>query len=178
MDEVVEFTPPVMSAGVMLEGFRLATERYHAAMSDPDYRRMLLALFEALNWATALDDRLKDDWKHSQPKGVGVWPEGFTHRDTIRGLRYVRARVHHQWAAAIYRSWVGAPYPPVRDPEWRWLPAQHLLPPPPKHRHFRDEYDWQLAAEPVRDTLGGLDECFSEAVTALELTAGEAADRS
>lgn len=57
-----------------------------------------IALFEALNWAVSLDDRLANDW----PDNVGrAWQGEVENGGAIRGLRYARNCVHHDWALAV-----------------------------------------------------------------------------
>ena len=59
----------------MVMGFKMAVERFIAAGSGRDPMAAAIPLFEALNWAVALDERLCKDWvpdgKDRQP-GCGT----------------------------------------------------------------------------------------------------------
>jgi hypothetical protein len=54
---------------------------------DPDPDQAFFAIFEALNWAAAVDDRLKE--------AVRYRPRGFDQRESLLGFRYARNAVHH-----------------------------------------------------------------------------------
>jgi hypothetical protein len=77
-------------------------------VTGPDPVRAFMPLFEALNWAAAIDFRLQRDWP-GQPSEKGRWSDAFDAGKTLRGLRFARNRVHHQWADAIARAADHAP---------------------------------------------------------------------
>lgn len=60
-----------------------------------------LALFEALNWGVSLDERLCVDWPYEEIAFGKYWCDDFTGGDLIRGLRYARNAVHHDWSLAL-----------------------------------------------------------------------------
>jgi hypothetical protein len=124
---------------------RLATERIEAFMP----------IFEALNWAAALDARIADSegW---------AWRERVRDAEVVAGFRYARHRAHHQWASVLYVT-SGASLPaPLPAPlfEWRWrrdLPVG-------RDERGREEYDAHLADVPARYTLDTLRAVFETAI--------------
>jgi hypothetical protein len=59
------------------------------------------ALFEALNWAVALDERTAAHWA---PEGTPLgwhWRERFASGPLIQAVSYARNSVHHQWSDAL-----------------------------------------------------------------------------
>ena len=71
-----------------------------AAPSEPDLTQPVLtpvwsaALFESLNWAVTLDYRLRHD-------DNDAWATRVDGGDVVRGIRYARNCVHHDWASAL-----------------------------------------------------------------------------
>ena len=59
------------------------------------------ALFEALNWAVSLDDRLVIDWPFEEIEHGKYWCDEFRGGGLIRGLRFVRNSVHHDWSLSL-----------------------------------------------------------------------------
>ena len=73
----------------LMDGFVEARARFQAAV-DRDARPedTFIPLFEALSWIHTIDDFLKN--------------RGIKDEESLRrGFRFVRNRVHHQWADAI-----------------------------------------------------------------------------
>jgi hypothetical protein len=74
---------------------------------EPDLDREIttferfLALFEALNWGVSLDDRLTNDWPFGQITFGDYWCDEFAGGGLIRGFRYARNAVHHDWSPAL-----------------------------------------------------------------------------
>jgi hypothetical protein len=72
---------------------------------DPDEQLVIveryLALFEALNWGVSLDERLRVDWPYEEIAFGKYWCDDFTGGGLIRGLRYARNAVHHDWSLAL-----------------------------------------------------------------------------
>jgi hypothetical protein len=102
-------------------------------------------LFEALHWVVSIQNF---DKKHGQRIDDPV----------SRSLRFVRNRVHHDWAAAIEAR----PFPvgtrSAARPSvtwfsfaWCWRPIEQL--PPEGNREGEDEYRDHLADKRVRETL-------------------------
>jgi hypothetical protein len=71
-----------------------------APPSEPDLTQPVLtpawsaALFESLNWAVSLDDRLRRDDDNE-------WATRVDGGGVVRGIRYARNCVHHDWASAL-----------------------------------------------------------------------------
>ena len=152
----------------LLGGFEAASQRFYDASLGEDADSTFRPLFESLQWAVSLDDRLQASWKAAPTNHAEWWSDGFIHGDDVKGVRHARHRVHHQWADAVYLS-AGAQFPmtlPFAFHEWRW----RLDMPPGRDDRFKREYDDHLAATPVRVTLGSLSLCFHDA-------AGELGDR-
>jgi hypothetical protein len=114
-----------------------------------------IAIFDALNWAVAIHDRLDhelgDDWDVNDPDG-----------DVVEGFRYARNIVHHEWLDALYMTdGFVLPSPlPVGFFEWRWIPTLEGS----KHRG-RQEYHDRLADQPVRFTLATLADVHGRAAS-------------
>lgn len=149
----------------MIRGFEEASRRFNDVMRGRDADATFLALFEALNWAVSIDDRFRSIWETEQ-RSMTWWTEGFTHGDVVKGVRFGRNRVHHQWADALWLSTAGFAFPlqfPLGFVEWRWRPEL----PPGRDDTFKAEYDYRMAAAPARRTLGELADCFGDARRAL-----------
>jgi hypothetical protein len=121
----------------MVVGYDRATARFHDARMGTDPAEAFIPLFESLNWAASIDERL-----------------GYPDRPELRGLRFARNRVHHQYADALWLDRRGAALPIALDPgspffEWRW--KQTL--PEGRHRRDGDAYAAYLAGHPARFTL-------------------------
>ena len=112
-----------VSATDLLHGLAKAYERFMSegrlAVEPVD---AYMPIFEALNWAAALDERIAVD-----AKGWS-WRKRVSNGEFVAGLRFAHNRAHHQWAAVLYVT-TGAILPtylPMPLFEWRWrrdLPA-------------------------------------------------------
>jgi len=128
----------------LLEGFKQAHQRFRVAKNDDDSRQMFFTLFESLNWIASIDDRLRD----KNPS----WQDQFGKKgQIIRALRFVRDRVHHQWADAVYiRPGVSVPVEiPTRLSDWVWIEASQL--PVPLEEHFRNPHGKKLYQQLLED---------------------------
>jgi hypothetical protein len=96
------YDQPIVTFRVMLRGYQEAFERFQGTGSVMDAVLSAIALFEALNWAVAFDDRCGAHWvPDGKPLGP-KWLERWTGDATIaRAIRFARNRVHHQWAEAL-----------------------------------------------------------------------------
>lgn len=149
-----------MPFAAMVLGFRLAVERFQEAGRAPDPVAAVIPLFEALNWAVALDERLRKDWipdgKESPPGWD--WPmrlRGETETDIVRGVQFIRNRVHHQWADAVRLVEARHYYPP-RQSEWVWVAASDLPNTERGHDNGRDGYERMVEGHPADFTLSTL----------------------
>jgi hypothetical protein len=68
------------------------------------------ALFEALNWAVSLDDRLSRDWPFEEIAFGKYWCDDFAGGGLIRGLRHARNAVHHDWSLALDIDPIESPF--------------------------------------------------------------------
>jgi hypothetical protein len=90
--------------GTLLAGYQQAYNRWMAGPridTDPD--QAFFGIFEALNWAVVVDNRLKET--------LLGWPGGYDGRDYLIGFRYARNAVHHDWAEALWLDRRGAVLP-------------------------------------------------------------------
>jgi hypothetical protein len=125
---------------------------------------IFLPLFEALNWAVSLDDRIGRLW----PKTGRDWHRDVQCGGRVRALRYARNSVHHDWAQAIdlperHRHLPGRQT--VVRWEWAWPLPLKL----PRYEDLDGEraYRSQLAGTCVVVTLSELGAGFAEAVNHL-----------
>ena len=129
------------------------------------------ALFEALNWAVALDDVIAETWRpHGEREGFN-WRSLVDGGELLDGVRYARHRVHHQWADALRRREGVDTILPFRGHSWEWRDVEELPPAPPKRNDERGEvaYRAMVAKERrVAYTLTQLDAVFSQAMGFLE----------
>jgi hypothetical protein len=142
---------------LMIRGFAQAKERYARAADVTGPEPAYFALFEALNWAVAVDDVVAEVWR---PAGVH---EGYNWRARIEGadilvaVRTARNLVHHHWARApqmvLHQGRHG----------WVWPDAASL--PPPTTRFDSSTgvpvYRRLMAGVSVADTLHQVDAIFA-----------------
>jgi hypothetical protein len=140
---------------MMMRGFTAAKTRFDTAAELPGSEPAYFGLFEALNWAIALDDVIGEIW---QPEGEAQsweWRKRIAGAEVLIGVRYVRNLVHHHWARALRFEPVGG------RPHWVW-PASGVLPPPIKREQWAVPfYDDLLAGNRAADTLHSVDAVFA-----------------
>lgn len=126
-----------VAPGTLLRGLREAATRFEDASRGGDSEATFLPLFEALNWTVSLDERL-----------------GYPRSPVLRGLRYARNRVHHQWADALeITPGRGLPFAlPTILGDWSW--RQSL--PPGRDSRGEAEYEAYLAGRAARATLNSV----------------------
>jgi hypothetical protein len=104
----------------MVIGFADAVERFQAAEFDPV--AAYNALFEALNWTVALDDRARKHWAPEGKPLDWAWRKRLGHgAEVLGGVRYARNRVHHQWSDAMTST-----FRPTEFVPWMWRPEAEL----------------------------------------------------
>ncbi len=109
----------------MLAGYTDAVARLEEAARRGDSPRTYNGVFEALNWAVALDDRVGHHWAPDGETLNWRWRERVGHgAEIMGGVRFVRNSVHHQWSDAM-RAAPGALLPTVLQ-HWVWRPADEL----------------------------------------------------
>jgi hypothetical protein len=140
----------VVDRKTLVSGFSQVLARFSAVVKGKEPEPAFHALFEALSWAVSIDELLK-----------------FPSQVELRGLRFARHRVHHQWADALRLDEGGFSFPmtfPLVFFEWRWRLATEL----PKGRddRGREEYETHLAGRPARVTLRAVDEYLRGLISA------------
>jgi len=156
----------------MVMGFKMSVERFTEAGSERDPITASIPLFEALNWAVALDERLCKDWipdgKDRQPgKDWPVRLASEADAEAVRGIRFIRNRVQHQWADALCLAKAESHYPP-RELEWTWVSAVDLPKADPGHDRGREGYERLLAGRAAEYTLVFLVETYEFVTQLLE----------
>lgn len=152
-------------AGVLIHGYVGAAGRFHAAADGRDPDAAFFALFEALNWAVAVDDVLGEIWRPAGTREGYDWRARVPNGEVMDGVRYVRNLVHHHWADAVRVEDGGATFPmrfPVRFFSWVWRAADELPPPTSRWDKLRrSSYESLLAGRNAETTLASLAEVFS-----------------
>jgi hypothetical protein len=154
---------------MVLAGYRSAVGRYNTGRLTQDVAATYHPLFEALNWAVALDDQTRARWSpQGKPLNWG-WRDKIDSGDYVRAVRFARNRVHHQWADALELTTDGFTFPitfPMVFHEWRWRRSVDL----PVGDDSRDEatYDRLLANHPARHILQQLGETYAQVADLLE----------
>lgn len=165
---------PVVTVRVMVGGYRDALARFQEAAETWDHDITFQPLFEALSWATAIDERCRRIWvpdgKDDRPGYE--WQKRLNGHETLKGVRFVRNRVHHQWAEAFESRDVRSARKnrPIRYVAWVWKRVEDLPEAPAKHRdvRIRPFYVRLLAGKPVEATLIGLATTFDQIANLLE----------
>jgi hypothetical protein len=152
---------------VLIDGFGQACNRFYTVMNETGHDAAFVPLFEALSWVVCLDERFQDLLPAS-PTGGRFWSDDFSHGDTVKGVRFARNRVQHQWADALAFS-PGTHQPRQAAGEWRW---RHTMS-SGGNSQFEAQYKQYVAGHPVRVTLGQLQECFAAAANELVDDLGE-----
>lgn len=88
-------------AGLLREEFKDEAGEEADLDEDLPTSERYFALFEALNWGVSLDDRLTRDWPFEEITFGQYWCDEFAGGDLIRGFRYARNAVHHDWSPAL-----------------------------------------------------------------------------
>jgi hypothetical protein len=168
----VESTESIQTFATMFDGYDQALTRLERAAKGKEPAPAFIALFEALNWAVALDERARKRWT---PEGG---PLGYDWRGRVPGAHLMRAvgfarnNVHHQWSDALALDEAGGrAYPktyPIVFFEWRWRALSELPARRPegsangKERQAEEEAEYRekLEGKPARATLHELGEAF------------------
>jgi hypothetical protein len=168
-----DFSGKRVRVRLLTDGYAQSYERFEVAEGDDNPIAAFFALFEALNWAHAVDDLIAKTWS---PRGKVVgydWRTdpairgaGAELSNIMQGLRYVRNRVHHQWADALVtdKATSGLTFPmtfpatfgPVSS--WAWRSADDLPTPSneAKEAPGREAYTTALAGRKPDDALEAL----------------------
>jgi hypothetical protein len=172
-----DFSGKRVRVRLLAQGYSQAYGRFAVAEGEDDPIAAFFALFEALNWAHAIDDLIAKTWS---PRGKVVGYEWRTDpairgagdelAAIMSGLRYTRNRVHHQWADALdtTRRTGGLTFP-ITFPAtfgsvsaWVWRPADDLPTPSNQTKEAvgRHAYETALAGRKPDEALGALSVTF------------------
>jgi len=137
----------------MILDYQWAVERFQNAIEASAPRLAVRSIFEALNWATSIDERIAKQWA---PRGdvLGFdWRAQIEGAEIMAGVGFARNRAHHQWANAIVLE--VAPESSI----WRWCATHNLPPADARHPDRRGEqiYRDMLGGRPVRPELDVLE---------------------
>jgi hypothetical protein len=166
------YEEPIVTFRIMLRGYREAVGRFRIAAATMDPEPGIIALFEALNWAVALDERCGKHWApDGEPLG-SKWLERWSGDVAIaRGIRFARNRAHHQWAEALMLHFVNVRSDRPNDEfEWRWRAAAELPSAPPERADRRGEkaYEELLAGHAAETTLSSVEDLYDDLANLLE----------
>jgi hypothetical protein len=81
----------------MVRGYHQANERYYAAAAANQSEAAYFALFEALNWAVAVDDVVAEIWRPAGARERYSWRGRVPSADVLPAVRTVRNLIHHHW---------------------------------------------------------------------------------
>jgi hypothetical protein len=161
----------IQTFAAMFSGYDLALSRLETAVKEKEPTPAFIALFEALNWAVALDDRACEHWTPER-KALGFgWRDRVKGAHLMQAVRFARNNVHHQWSDALELDESGLELPatlPAGFFEWRWRALGKLPARPParsekaKARQAEEEaaYGQELEGKTARMTLHELGEAF------------------
>lgn len=160
----------IVTFRMLYEGYIAAYGRFVVAAKGRDAAKGFHPLFETLNWAVALDDRIGAHWA---PEGKPLdwrWRERVSGAEVMKGVRWARNSVHHQWSDTLVQT-KGARFPmtfPVVFFEWVWRPARELPDPGRPDSNGEIAYEEHLEGRPARVTLAQLSEVFDSVRDLLE----------
>ena len=146
----------IVTFEAMFIGYVDALNRFEVVAKDHDPASAYVPVFEALNWACALDDRTAAHFApEGKPLGFG-WRKRIANAEVMGGVRYARNSVHHQWSDAMLLSGSESVFR-----EWVWRPADDL-PPPDKRPNSDGErfYRQQIEGHSVAGSLNVLGGVF------------------
>ena len=124
-----------------MRGYAQAYERFRVAAGTHDPEPAFFALFEALDWAYALDDVIRLIWVPAGKPLNFEWRDLVQDGEIMSGVRFIRNVVQHQWADAI--RWDGE--------RWVWRAATEL--PSGGDQRLRPVYEELMEGRLVEDTL-------------------------
>jgi hypothetical protein len=157
---------------MLLSGYAHALQRLQDAIGYTDAVGTFRAVFESLNWASCIDDRIGEHWAPEGQPLSWKWRERVAGAELMAGVRFARNRVHHQWVDAIYFNEAGGLTFPVTFPllfsTYRWRALSEL----PRGNDDRGSqvYVEHLEHQPLEKTLLHLGRAFEWVGQLLEPT--------
>jgi hypothetical protein len=152
---------PVVSLETLFDGFEQAFERWtRVQFATHDPITTFIPMFETLEWAACLDERLGWIWARPGESRLLEWSKD------LRGLRWARHRVRHDWAVAV-RVVRSAELPGHYEgaPEYEWVWRDNLPESEPVKAHLRKDEQHYLskpAGKPARVTINLVREFFRQ----------------
>lgn len=162
----------IITFRVLHSGYVAAHARFARASKQGDGIAAFLPLFETLNWAVALEDRIRQHWA---PEGKPLdweWRERVSGGELMQGVRWARNGVHHRWSDALAPS-EGFQFPitfPLAFFEWVWRPTTELPELARPYPEGQVAYEHHLQGRPARVTLASLLAVFESVVDLWEPT--------
>jgi len=154
----------IQTFAAMFEGYAHAVGRFHEAAKTRDPTAAFIPLFEALDWAVSLDERAAKHWTPAGESLGWAWRDKVRGAEVMRGVRFVRNSVHHDWTDALELDEEhGRTFPmtfPVVFFEWRWRPASELPEADRKDANGEEVYRESLEGQPARLTLEAIGQVF------------------
>jgi hypothetical protein len=189
--EVKPYEDNKVTVALQLRGLHEAADRLEESTADRENAAgTFLPLFEVLNWATALDERIRYLWRPDGKKEkLGVdWPSRLGGADIVYAVAWARNIVHHQWADALRLDEVGHGLYPSDDllpgddvyprDEWAWVWKTRADMPERKQRSSktkqtgtvdgREAYGEHLEGRPAGETVRSLIAVIDKVVRLLE----------
>ena len=167
----MEYEGVRVKAGQLLRGYEQALHRLLRALNEENVEPTFFGLFEALNWAVALDDVIGETWRPAGEPEPFTWRSRVTGGELMDGVRYARNRVHHQWADALRLEHRDGGILPFGGHSWLWRPF-HELPLPddsrPDRRGQQAYHDMVDNDDRVAYTLSDLNDVFAQVMMFLE----------
>jgi hypothetical protein len=164
------YTENIVTFRALHAGYAEASARFTAASKQREELASFHPLFEALNWAVAMDDQVRKHWVPDGKPLNWEWRNRVAGAEAVQGLRWARNGVHHEWSDALVTS-EGFQYPktfPVVYFEWVWRPAVELPGVETADPDGRAAYEEHLQGRPARVTLGSLSDVFLHIANLLE----------
>jgi hypothetical protein len=150
---------------LLFEGFEFARHRLHDAAQRELAREAFFALFEALNWAVAIDSFVAECWRPEGQRLGMAWRQRIPGAELLGGVRYARNRVHHQWADALREDRDGSPSVlpfTMTGLVWRDLTELPIPTKPGAESSGRSAYQRYLEGSWVTETLTDLADVFRQ----------------
>lgn len=153
-----EYKGDRVQIGVMIRGYKQAQARYAEVAGRHDASEATyFALFEALNWAVAVEDVIREVWWPHGKRLGWKWRDEVPGAEVMQGIRMARNLLHHHWASAPRIDFVNGRH------GWSWPQADALPPTTTKgDAEAVPIYSAMLAGVSVADTLHSVGAVFAQ----------------